>query len=116
MTDTAATPVSIGEVNAQYFGDGEARTFQFVAGDLTMPVELMNCMEKPESAGPDSRRTPFHLIFRADVNEGHLMQQTLEFNGSIHGLEDGPLDGLLIHRMMRPAQMPEGAYYQVIFN
>ncbi|WP_417456233.1 DUF6916 family protein [Kordiimonas sp.] len=116
MTSSEATPIPLGEVTSQHFNGGNDSDFRFVAGDLAMPVQLMDCKEKPESAGPDSTRTPFLLVFRADVDEAHLMQQTLEFKGCIHGLEDARIDNLLIHRMMRPANMPEGAYYQVIFN
>jgi hypothetical protein len=116
MSNTASAPISIATVNAQFFDGGLDKDFQFVAESLAMPVQLMECREKPLSAGPDSKRTPFLLIFRADVDEAHLMQQTLEFRGSVVGLEDGSLDNLLIHRMLRPANMPEGAYYQVIFN
>ncbi|MFC4348623.1 DUF6916 family protein [Kordiimonas lipolytica] len=116
MTSTETASLSIATANAQLFDGGIEKDYQFVAGDLAMPVTLMECKEKPLSAGPDSKRTPFILIFRADVDEAHLMQQTLEFKGSIAGLEDGSLDGLMIHRMMRPANLPEGAYYQVMFN
>lgn len=116
MTNTQTAALSVGTANAQLFDGSEDKDFHFVAGDLAMPVRLMECTERPDSAGPDSKRTPFLLIFRADVDEAHLMQQTIEFNGSIVGLKDGTLDGLMIHRMMRPAQLPEGAYYQVMFN
>lgn len=116
MTNTASAPLPISDLTSQLFSGGTDTAFSFVAGDLAMPVQLMECKERPDSAGPDSLRTPFLLVFRADVDEGHLMQQTVEFHGSIQGLEDGPVDGLLIHRMLRPANMPEGAYYQVMFN
>ncbi|WP_417459539.1 hypothetical protein [Kordiimonas sp.] len=116
MIDNAATALPVGDLTSQLFSGGVDTAFSFVAGDLAMPVQLMECKEKPDSAGPDSTRTPFLLVFRADVDEGHLMQQAVEFHGSIQGLEDGSVDGLLIHRMLRPMNMPEGAYYQVIFN
>lgn len=116
MTNMAEHFIGAGEITSQHFDAAGNTAFRFVAGDLAMPVTLMECMEKPESAGPDSKRTPFLLVFRAEVDEAHLMQQTIEFHGSIHGLEKGVLDTVMIHRMMRPANLPEGAYYQVMFN
>lgn len=116
MTETSPAPISIKELESGLFDPDAARPFHLVAGDISLPVTLMECKERPDSAGPDCVRTPFSLVFRAELDEAHPMQNALEFHGDIHGLDEGGVPGLLIHRILRPVKMPEGAYYQVIFN
>lgn len=116
MSDTEGATIPIGKVKSGLFNVDGDTPFRLVSGNVEMPVTLMDCKERPDSAGPDCKRTPFSLIFQADLDEQHPMQQVLEFHGGIQGLKDGAIDGLLIHRTLRPVKMPEGAYYQVIFN
>ena len=116
MSDSSDTSIPLGDVRSQLFDADAAGAFSLVSGDVKMSVTLMDCRERPDSAGPDCTRTPFSLIFQAELDERHPMQQVLEFQGGINGLEKGSIDGLLIHRTLRPTSMPEGAYYQVIFN
>lgn len=116
MTEFADTALPLEGIQSQFFDVDGDKAFSLVAGDITMPVTLMQCKERPDSAGPDCTRTPFSLLFQAAADEQHPMQQALQFQGGIHGLEKGAIDGLLIQRTLRPADMPAGAYYQVIFN
>ncbi len=116
MTHNADTLVPIEDVQSTLFDTENDQTFSLVSGGVSMPVRLVICRENPEAAGPDSVRTPFALIFQAELDEQHPMQKTIEFQGGIHGLKVGVIDGLLIHRTLRPVDKPEGAYYQVIFN
>lgn len=116
MSENSITKIPAREITCGLFEEKLDAAFKFIAGDLSLPVTLVECSEKPEAAGPDAERTPFLLIFRADVEEQHLMQQTLEFHGGLHGLERGPIEDLLVNRTLRPVDKPEGAYYQVIFG
>lgn len=116
MSGATDASIPLGKVESKLFNIDGAASFSLVSGDVVMPVTLMDCKERPDSAGPDCTRTPFSLIFQAELDEQHPMQQVIEFHGGIRGLSEGSIDGLLIHRTLRPASMPEGAYYQVIFN
>lgn len=116
MTENSVMHIPTHEITSGLFTEKLDKDFKFVAGDLSLPVTLVDCKEKPEAAGPDADRTPFLLIFRADVEEAHLMQQALEFHGGLHGLDRGPIEDLMINRTLRPVDKPEGAYYQVIFG
>ncbi len=116
MTTTTDAMIPLTDVKTHLFDPETKDDFTLIAGQISMPVTLMDCIEKPDAAGPDSFRVPFTLIFQAPIDETHPMQQALEFQGTIAGHENGSIDGLMIYRMLRPTKMPEGAYYQVMFN
>ncbi|MCJ9429435.1 DUF6916 family protein [Kordiimonas marina] len=106
----------VANVTAERFEERLKSMFQLVSGEVTMDVQLVRCKLNPDGEGPDSVRTPFSLVFRADEDAAHPMQQTKEFTGALHGLELGTLSGLYICRTLRPVRTPPGAYYQVAFN
>jgi hypothetical protein len=90
--------------------------FHIISGDLSMPVRLVSCTENPDGAGPDSVRTPFSLLFRADEDNSHPMQHAQSFDCSVAGLEAGPVESVHISRTLRPPRQPAGAYFQLSFN
>lgn len=116
MTETTDKFIELTNVHSHLFDPETKNDFKLIAEDFSLPVTLVECTEKPEAAGPDTFRTPFTLIFQAPVDDEHPMQKAQEFYGTIEGHADGAIGGLIIYRMLRPAQMPEGAYYQVMFN
>jgi hypothetical protein len=116
MPDDKTTFISIGDVTSDLFHERVDSPFSLAAGEYTLPVTLVDCKECPDAAGPDSTRTPFSILFRADLVESHAMQQAVEFHCDIHGLEHGVIAGLIINRTLRPPKMSEGAYYHVVFG
>ena len=109
------TGIVIANTRSEHFASKIGNDFALVHDEWSLPVTLAVHRENPEAAGPDSQRTPFLLVFRADLDENNPLQHALEFHGAIHGLADGPIDGLLINRTLRPSDQPEGAYFQVAF-
>ncbi|WP_262690042.1 hypothetical protein [Kordiimonas aestuarii] len=110
------TSARLGAMTADEFSVEGNSGYELVSGDVSLAVELVACNERPDSAAPDSTRTPFSITFRAEEDTSHLMQQVPEFHGAILGLDDGPVDGLLINRTLRPVNMPPGAYFHVVFG
>ncbi|WP_417451399.1 hypothetical protein [Kordiimonas sp.] len=116
MTEELQQSLELADVSSDLFGPAVGAEFKLVSGEVSMPVRLADCKENPDAMGPDTTRTPFLLLFQADEDNNHPMQQAKEFHGAIEGLEKGTLSGLLITRTLRPMKMPAGAYYQVIFG
>lgn len=104
------------EMTADLFTPKVEGSFEFVVGDLSLTATLVRCTENEDAAHPDADRTPFQLIFRADVDETHPLQNAQEFGCRLVGLDRGPIDDLVVQRILRPVKMPEGAYFQLIFG
>lgn len=104
------------ELTADLFKTKIDEPFEFIVGDMSLPVTLTSCRENEDAAHPDADRTPFLMIFRADLDESNPLQNAKEFLCRLSGLDRGPIDDLMVQRVLRPVRMPEGAYFQLIFG
>lgn len=117
MTDAATAPApDLGELSAERFEIHLGHPFVIESHANRLTAALVDCRTVPDAAGPDSKRTPFSLLLRADVDENHPLQNLQEFIARLHGLPEGVIEGLLIQRTLRPARRPPGCYFQILFN
>ncbi|WP_129139167.1 DUF6916 family protein [Modicisalibacter coralii] len=117
MTDDVDTPApGIGELDAGRFEAHLEQPFVIESDAIRLAATLVDCRTVPDAAGPDSTRTPFSLLLRADVDENHPLQNRQEFIACLEGLPEGTIEGLLIQRTLRPARRPPGCYFQILFN
>lgn len=116
MSENSVAYIPTREITADLFKDKIDEPFEFFVGDFSLTATLVKCRENEDAAHPDADRTPFLMIFRADLDESNPLQNTHEFCGCLNGLERGPIDDLWVQRTLRPVKMPEGAYFQVIFG
>ena len=104
------------DLTAAVFEKYMEQEFEIETEGQTQTVVLAQCTEYPDNAGPDSPRTPFTLLFRAEVDESHPIQQAHNFLCTISGLAEGPISVVSAERIMRPARLPSGAYFHVVFS
>lgn len=116
MSSLEKSALDLGQLDAAMFAQFIDSSFILESGASSQPVILVDCREKPEAAGPDSARTPFSLLLRAEPDPGHPLQEIREFHGNLHGLEEGVVSGVLVQRTLRPATRPAGIYFQIVFN
>lgn len=110
------TALDLAQLTIDQFAGSVDAAFTLVQRNQSLELTLVAVKGNPDGAGPESRRTPFSLILRADESSGHPIQNLRELTGDLHGLQSGLVAGVMVVRVLRPAGLPPGAYYQVSFS
>jgi len=114
---TAATrALDLATLSADRFAGSVGTPLTLVHEDQSLELSLAEVKSNPNGAGPDSQRTPFSLILRADEDTAHPIQSLRQLTADLHGLEEGVVAGVMVVRVLRPVGLPPGAYYQISFS
>lgn len=91
---------------------GKLLTVEAVNGQLTL--EVMSVEETPQSAGPNSKRTPFRVLLRGP-DSPCLEDGCYSFRANDD--ENWRLEDIYINRIIAPANSDgQGAFYQIVFS
>ncbi|NVJ71142.1 MAG: hypothetical protein HWE08_12350 [Alphaproteobacteria bacterium] len=116
-TNGKAEPrVELADLTAATFEKYTDKAFEVEVDNVKQAVTLVDCTEKPDNMGPDSTRTPFTLMLRAEVDDENPLQHAHSFLCTLRGLEEGEISNLSVERIMRPPRLPGGVYFQVVFG
>ncbi len=101
-------------LTGDFFAAHQGKLLTVDAVDEQLALEVMSVEETPQSAGPNSKRTPFRVLLRGP-DSPCLYDGCYSFRAN--DAEDWRLDDIYINRIIAPANSDgQGAFYQIIFS